>query len=324
METLSDQELLTLNQQGLIPGPDESESAFCQRVAQAKSLSLETDPSLGKPCLLQELYPSSASGKNQAFITQQLFDIFPSWVPVFFSNYQLFPWQGGCAWFYQLSEEGPMEACFQLRKQFANSARYLGIYSRDELIAHESVHIGRMLFEEPKFEEILAYRTATSAFRRWFSPIVQSSKESLLFVLVLLLTMLLEFFFLLYEISDTMHLILGLKSLLVMGVALGVARLWKRQRQFKKCLEVVEKAVHEKQKALAVVYRLTDQEIINFSHFSSAQIKEYIESQRTQSLRWRVISLAYCKNLRLNLNAEDAEDAEITKSFNSHKNEIKF
>lgn len=51
-----------------------------------------------------------------------------------------------------------------------------------------------MMYEEPKFEEILAFDSSTSVFRRFFGPIVKSSYESSIFILILFLLFYLIFF----------------------------------------------------------------------------------------------------------------------------------
>lgn len=285
---ISDHELLEYNKMGLIPGPDESETDFEKRVKVALALPLEEEPSLGKAFMLKDFIKN-----NSEFVSKKLFDIYPGWVPVYFSNYQLMPWQGGCAWFYQLSEEGPIQTCFQLRKQFAYSSKYLGLYKRDELISHESTHVGRMAFEEPKFEEVLAYQTAHSTFRKWVSPIIQSAKESLIFVIFLLVTMILEFLFLYFALPDTLFLILWMKLILCGLVIFGIGRLWIRQSQLKKCLTRIKEIIPNKDNALAFVYRLTDSEIILFSKSSTEEIKLYINNKKDNELRWKVITLAY-------------------------------
>ena len=83
------------------------------------------------------------------------------------------------------TKKSPVAALIQLRSRFRTHQRYSGIYERDELIAHELAHVGRMMFEEPVFEELLAYRTAKSPLRRWLGPLISSSKETLLFVVVI-------------------------------------------------------------------------------------------------------------------------------------------
>ncbi len=52
--------------------------------------------------------------------------------------------------------------------------------TREDLIAHEKVHFLRSAFNEPRFEELIAYRTSRSGWRKWLGPIFQSPWESYL------------------------------------------------------------------------------------------------------------------------------------------------
>lgn len=278
------------NQQGLIPGPDEGEESFIQRAEYSTNLK----ENLGREVplefgdldtkgILQEAYPT----------TQRLFDISPRWIPLFFSNHKLAPWHGGCAWIYQLGEDTPTTAFLQLRRAFRTTSHYLGIYERKELIAHEIAHVGRMVFEEPKFEEFFAYKTSDSWFRSYFGPIVQSAWESAIFLLVLLATVLLDFFLLSSGHPDAIDYVLWNKSIPIGLLFYSLVRLWWRHRQFSRCYAHLRKVCNDEQKAAAIMYRLTDHEITTFSASSSLQINSYFAEQAPQSLRLKLIKSIY-------------------------------
>lgn len=297
-QKLSDKELLRFNQQGLIPAPGESEEAFSSR-AQAclalKSLLSTQEFQKTLPFDVETSQPEEAL-KGAYSSTKHLFDIQPAWLPFFYSNYRLTPWHGGCAWIFQLADEGPRMAFLQLRKAFAKNQRYLLLYERDELIAHECAHVGRMLFEEPRFEEVLAYRTNPSKWRAWLGPIVQSATESLIFITVLFATLLLDFYHLLIEDYET-YLSLGWLKLAPLGLFfLALGRLWKKQKIFKNCLSHLQALLGDETSANHVIYRLSDHEIYLFATLSEPSILEYVHSERVKSLRWHLLWLAYFQN----------------------------
>ena len=162
-DMISNAQLDAFNRQGLIPGPDETEEEFLERA----NYCLELKTSLPTPFenVSKEDLELGDSCVKQAFsLTEKIYDIVPEWIPLFFSNYRLAPWHGGCAWIFQFSEETPCAAFFQLRRAFKQASHYLGIYDRNELIAHELTHASRMMFQEPRFEEIIAYQSASSPF----------------------------------------------------------------------------------------------------------------------------------------------------------------
>lgn len=94
---------------------------------------------------------------------QDAYAIRPDWVPAFYSNSYL-PWYVGGASFYG-SPEGVFRVCFLLRESFRNRRRWL-IYDRSEIASHETCHVARAAFAQPRFEEPLAYAISASAMRR--------------------------------------------------------------------------------------------------------------------------------------------------------------
>ena len=151
---ISDQELLALNKRGLIPGPDEDEAAFLERISPFLS---------SQPIPIPQL------------------DIAPDWITLTYSNKNLSFFQGAATW---IENKHPT---IQLRSEFAKGS-YL-IYHPEEIIAHEAAHACRMAFEEPRFEEIFAYSTSPNRFRRFFGPLFRTTTESTLFLISCLLSL---------------------------------------------------------------------------------------------------------------------------------------
>lgn len=284
---MTDEELIQYNLQGLIPGPHESEEAFTKRVSYCLNLKQNLEEELEIPEKI-DVNESSKMLKEVAPKLKEQFGFSLDWVPIIFSNHRLAPWHGGCAWIFQSTPESPLGAFFQLRKAFKTSAAYLGIYQRQELVAHESAHIGRMAFEEPKFEEFLAYRTSNSSFRKFFGSLVSSPRESLLFIITLLLTLgadLLDFAY------DTEHKIGWIKLLPIALIFLALVRLGVRHRQFLRCWSNLNEILNNSLTTNAVIYRLQDKEIIEFGKMSKEEIKSY--AKRSESLRWRLLRREY-------------------------------
>lgn len=288
-------QLFEYNSLGLIPGPEESEEAFLKRAHYCLNLKAQIPEMLGHdlPFIVEEAGEESLKEGCQE--TSFLYGISPSWVPLFYSNYKLPLWQGGCAWIFQQKQDSPTAAFFQLRQKFRTSKKYLGLYDRTELMSHELSHVGRMVFEEPKFEEILAYQSSKSSFRRFFGPIIQSSYESTIFVLLLFTLLFIDFFSLLQG-TENSSLSFFAKTMLACFVLYGLGRLCIRQRQYKNCKRQLNKVLFDIRKSKAVTYRLTDKEIMSFGKFSPAEIKSYAEEQNTKNLRWKLINKAYFCN----------------------------
>jgi hypothetical protein len=289
--------VLELNRSGFVPGPEETEQQFLKRCAYCLNLKGELGEEIKALLHGQEgEYSTTPQYKilQPAHVAlSALADLAPSWPLLFFSNHKLLPWHGGCAWIFQLADDKPTGAFIQLRTAFRKVARYLNIYQRDELLKHELVHVCRMMFQEPKYEEFLAYRTSASRFRRWWGPIISSAKESVLFVFVFALILVFDLFLLATQRADAFQISLWLKSIPIAFLLLACGRLSIRQHRFKKCVQNLTQCLGEESKAWAVLYRLQDSEIEAFARMHSDQIREYSLLQSEKELRWKVISTSY-------------------------------
>lgn len=282
---MNDQDLIEYNRRGLIPGPKEAEEEFQARVEFCLSL---------KTKLLSEIQIPGSEPQDDTIVapalqlTDQLYGISPDWVPVFFSNWKLAPWHGGAAWIFKLQEDSSLGAILQLRKPFYKKSHYLGIYSRNELMAHEMAHVGRMAFEEKKYEELLAYKTSKSWFLRLCGPIIQSAAESRLIIYILATLLIMDAYFL-FQGSLTAYLDTQIFKLLPLAlIILALFRLNKRQKTLAKTEKnLASISPHAKE----ILYRLTDKEIDTFAQMPKDDILKYMNQD--PSLRWKVIKLCY-------------------------------
>ncbi len=287
LQFMEDKQLLELNALGLIPGPGESEKEFLKRVNYCLTLKDNLPFTNSHPTpIIGEIkdHPLEKS--------KQFFDIQPLWVPIQYNNYQLRPWHGAAAWIFQEKDDLPVSAFIQLRKKMSPQKKYLGLYDFGELINHELAHVGRMMFEEPKYEEMLAYKTSNSSFRRFFGSIIQSSNISMLFMLSIFLILFLDFFSIAYH-PEMYQDFTYFKLIPLIMIALGCINLCRRHRTFNNTLKNLKKIAKSPKLGQAIIYRLTDKEIDRFSKLSPQQILSHIEEEKTKSLRFRLIHLAY-------------------------------
>jgi len=245
---LSDKALISLTDRGLIAAPKESEDEFLKRIA-------------------------SVSKKRGSACT--VYSMQPDWIEVLYSNRNLRIWEGGATWV-----EGD-HITIQLRKRLEQKKRIFSLYDSQELLEHESVHAIRHRFEEPKFEEILAYQTSKIGYRRFWGPIFSSPKESLFFV-VLLCLFVFSFYF------SWLQLIFG--GILVAYIAGMTWRICRRQFLFKKTKKKL--CALFKTKAEKTILFLTDQEIVGFAKMSEVQIRQYLQKEQSTQLRIRQLLLS--------------------------------
>jgi hypothetical protein len=150
-------------QEGFIPGPGESFEAFQKRVDLIKSQT--SNPKLFMKAL-------GISFDTITPITSHFFSIttkkgLPFWI-------------GAMTYLYE--HEGITIPVLELPKKKRGF-----ILSKEEILAHEKVHFLRSAFNEPRFEEILAYQTSISRLRKLISPLFQKTWESTLCIFLLLL-----------------------------------------------------------------------------------------------------------------------------------------
>ena len=297
MTDISDDQLLEFNRQGFVPGPGEADASFLDRVRRCLHFSNNLSEYLKResfdfPFKEADIVPIEVRHKAISKAAQA-FDVDPQWVPAFYSNKGLAPWHGGGAWIFS-DDEGPL-ALFQLRESFRYSPRYLGLYDVDEIFAHEAVHVGRMAFEEPRYEEIFAYKTAKSKVRQWLGPLVQSSTEALVFVCVILVLTMLDVWLLFSDSLSILSFALWLKLVPVGMICFALLRLAFLKRALARSLKRLREIVIKPSAVLPVAYRLTDKEIGSFSSMSAKEISAYALRDKGRSLRWRLLCLAYLK-----------------------------
>jgi len=209
---------------GFIPGPKENEESFSQRSEQ------------------RSLAPFS--------LIEKIYGIAPDWIPMFFSSKNLLPWEAGCAWI------DDKEVQIQLHPKRCK-------FRQEEILAHEAVHAIRAKFDEPRFEEILAYRTSANFLRRVVGPIFQKPSEAWLFLLA--------------SLTDIVQLFLGtwvFCATVLMSLGLGLRLSWNQWRFFS-CLKKIPDE--------RLVLGLTDWEIVQVA--KGADFYQLDDD----SLRWRSI-----------------------------------
>lgn len=246
--------LTEMLQQGFIPGPNESDDEFFERVACTKE-------KFQKGSWLPESHWHFARESLDA-----IFNVKPLYICAYYSNRNLAPWQAAASWI-----NGKSLDRIQLRTKFKKGS-FLG-YSRDEILAHEAVHAMRSGFTYSRFEEFFAYMTSTRKWRRILGPIVQKPWEVwplLLFSLCSLFSPIFYFFISLW-------------------LSVGFARLVRMHWILRIVGNRLNAIVQDACKARAVMLCLSDAEIMTF--YKKNNIVPFVLSQNC--LRWQMIKKGY-------------------------------
>ncbi len=214
--------LQELYKEGFVPGPKEDDLSFQKRVALVKTL-------LASPEIFLEKLKIPYA---------EILHVTPYFLSIRGKKKLPF-WFGAMTWIYE--EEGHKIPILELPQK----TRGIGL-TQDDLIAHEEIHFLRASFNEPKFEEILAYRTSRSGWRRILGPLFQHPWES---YVAIILCLFIPFF-----------------PLLAATIALPLFRLTLYQWLFKRALKKLS-LLYTNAEELIVLF--TDREIIKlaFSHY---------------------------------------------------------
>ena len=194
-----------------------------------------------------------------------LYNVFPDWVSVAYGKEGLSFWEGGATWIDKDSVH------IQIKKK-----SLLGLYSQQEILDHELSHAARSSFDEPIFEEFFAYKTSKKRWRRFLGPIFRTPWESYLFLGTLFLS-----------------LWGGFWMLPFFGLLLfAFYRLFRGHWVLNRCVKNLTHLL-KNEDIWPFLFRLTDEEILLIRRSSTEEIKNYIELQKTHSMRWKIIALAY-------------------------------
>ncbi|GEM_PF-3375773 len=203
------------------------------------------------------------------------------WVPAFFCNKGLSFIFGGMAIGFK-DDDGIIQtdaefSFFQLRSSFKHKEKFL-MYTKTEIIAHESCHIARMALDSHKYEELLAYNISSSKFRRWWGSSIRKPTDVLLFFCGILLCLLSQVADIIYS-PNLIISILG-KTPFILLLIFFIIRNYKLHQQYQKAHQQLQKDFGKK--THAVLFRLTDNEIDKLSYLPWTEVSKHISEIRLE------------------------------------------
>lgn len=276
---LSKEVLQKLGKEGFIVGPEESEEAFVKRVDMCRRLAKEPEKWVKEG----QIQPWD---KEREFLGAK-----PYWIPWIYSNHKLLPWQGAAMWLFE--EEGKAKfPMIQLRKGF-QKGKYL-FYSKEEVLFHEVLHAIRIGYEEPRFEELLAYFHSQSKIRKFLGPLFRTPAQAMTFLFLVLISLALQILSLFILTSSIFPLIKGMTLLPLIHLTFRLVCLIRDQRLLKKALKKLSDIFPHQKDVFPIVIRLKDSEIESIALESTDHILNDIEKKVPISLRWRQILAQFC------------------------------
>jgi len=277
-----DEKLVEYNKRGLIPGPSETNGQFYQRVDFCEKFFLDPASFFSEFSLKDRIKRQDLDWVYAKLI--KTYDIAPDFLVAFYSNKDLYFFQGACTWIFEHNKISL--AVVQLRERL-NDKKYF-FYDREEILTHEMAHLARMAFDE-KSEEVFAYLLSSSFFRRAFGAIIQNEKEVLLFFLF--------FFSSLICFIFSLSPLFSIFSSITTGIlSWGLFRLFKKKYRLWRSAKNLLKIVKKEKWVRAILFRMTDKEIAQFAKWNIEKILSYIKKEK--SLRWRMIYLSYFAKIK--------------------------
>ena len=154
---------LQLFENGFLPGPSESREQFFNRIEETKKVLKDPEKFIPKEFIQSGLL-SPLNGAS-----------------LLLSNTKGFL-QASCTTILEINKLLPIAI---ITKPSKFSSYFV---SSKEVLNHEKIHALRAMFEKSKYEEFIAYRTSKSFFRRYFSPIIGSTFDRIIFYTAAILT----------------------------------------------------------------------------------------------------------------------------------------
>lgn len=286
--------LVELDRRGFIPAEAEDCADFAERLKRCRERAAGFDQSMtGENAAFQipgddlTLYPADRIPADlfvgAGAVTNELYGFSINWVPGFFKDCGLL--FGGGAY----SFPPDFFSIFIINESFATQERWL-IYGRQELLAHELCHVARSGFASPVCEELHAYQTAKTGFRRRFGGIVHRERDSYLFLgtaLVLLAGQFARVF--VGSLSGMPIWPFWIPFVLCSGFLLwrhlGLLRRYDQagNRLATACLPG---------KSRHILFRCTDTEIFELAGLAHAELPAWLAA-RPDTPRWRVIKARF-------------------------------
>ena len=269
-EMISDLDLITLAKSGFWPGPHETEDLFLQRIARTRYIHTQNQP-VFNPLMAQSI----------SEITEARFGISILEVPIIFCNKGLSFWEGAALWIEK--SEGYVVPEIQVRIRFQKGS-YL-FYDTKEVVSHEILHAARIYYNEPRYEEILAYQTARSPLRKYMGPLFETPAQTWVFMSLFFIGLIAD---VICPLASLLH---GISWLLisVLWILFLAFRLHLRQKTFRKSLLHLQQVLSNPSEALSMMAKLTDIEIEVFAHLNSDEILAFLQCKQGSELRMRML-----------------------------------
>ena len=297
LELIADEDINTLikfDDKGLLLGPDESLEQYVERLRNLKdnilSLKQELEEKgqvelIGMSLSKNDVIPYHVFESAQS-TTRALYGFEIDWVPGFFTNSRMGLLFAGCA-MYSYDD---FFAVFIIRKAFKLKERWI-IYGRTELMSHELCHVAHIGFRTKNYEEILAYQTSESLFRRLLGGMLRTTTDTYLLLASMIGLLIAQIINITMRPPSEwrqfpMSLVYATTFLIIFCVVSRYLFYWNRFRKARKALV----RVFGDTNALSVLFRCHGGEIREIARLpNTTTLRAWLSNKLHESIRWRII-----------------------------------
>lgn len=268
------------NLRGWIPGPHEEKDPFLKRVE-------ALDHFYSNPPTDVDHFLTTRDWTQAIEKLKGLYDMAPDWIVAHYSDRNLTFFQGAATW---ITEKGDYRIpLVQLKEKFERGS-LLKVYGKSEVLAHEAVHAARMQFDEPRFEEIFAYKTSPYFWRRLFGPLFEKPWEATLFITLVFVPLIFEILRLFWKDEP---LFAWAPLLPFAYFAFLLCRLLFLRTTLCLALRRLKGLLKNPTKKWAAAMRMRDRELFLFAYRSKESIESFLKKEK--SLRWQLLKETYFK-----------------------------
>ena len=286
--------LIQFDDKGLLLGSDESLEHYIKRLTNLKDniVSLNQDLEekgqvelIGTSLTKDDVIPYQVFESAQS-TTQDLYGFDIDWVPGFYTNSKMGLLFAGCA-MYSYDD---FFAVFIIRKAFQFKERWI-IYGRTELMAHELCHVAHIGFHTKNYEEIFAYQTSESLFRKLVGGMLRTTTDTYLLMASMIGLLAAQIINIAMRPPSAwrqfpMSLIYATAFLVFCYVFFRYLLYWHRFKSARTNLA----RVFGDTKALSVLFRCDGGEIKELSRLKQpSNLRTWISRKLNASIRWRII-----------------------------------
>ena len=276
---LSHENMHDYNQRGWFPFPGESQEDYLHRIEQWNHF-------FSYPPKDIDNFLTDGEWEGARKRLKQMYHVVPESIVAHYCDKGIVFLQGALMW--EVPYNGQTVPLIQLKKAFQYK-KLCGIYSLDEVLAHETIHALRLGFKKDVFEEFFAYKASKGRLRRFLGPLFQRIWEPYLFLGVMVIAFLPFFTSLTIFPISFMNLVLALPLLYFLYL---LGRLSYRWIMLGLAARHLKKIIKDPDEIDPLLFRMTDNEI-KMCALKSKKWRSYLETEKKATFRWRFLYTLY-------------------------------